>query len=239
MTMVIKTQTYAHKKKFIDLFAGIGGFQLAFHNLGAECVFASEINEHARRTYEANFRKLSPKLFKQGKGNFARDIAKVDSSTIPDFDILCAGFPCQPFSQAGAKRGFYYRAQNRGNMFFEIIRIIRDKKPAAFILENVSHLKNHNKGRTIAIMRSLLEDLGYSFSCQVVRASSHGFPQHRPRLFMVGFRFDLANTEEFQFPAKESLQIFISDILGGVCNKKVGFTIRVGGAGSGINDRRN
>ena len=104
------------KLKFIDLFAGIGGFHLAFHNLGCECVFASEIDLHARKTYEDNFRAVSPELF---KGNlFNSDILKVDYEDIPDFDILCAGFPCQPFSQAGHKRGFSEGREDRGNMFF-------------------------------------------------------------------------------------------------------------------------
>ena len=111
------------KLTFIDLFAGIGGFHLALHNVGAECVFASEWDEAARLTYETNFAKLSPSLFK--KGNFAGDITVVNKKSIPDFDILCAGFPCQPFSQAGFKKGF---ADIRGTLFFDIAEIIKIKK---------------------------------------------------------------------------------------------------------------
>jgi DNA (cytosine-5)-methyltransferase 1 len=134
------------KLTFIDLFAGIGGFHLALHNVGAECVFASEWDEAARLTYETNFSKLSPKLFENG--NFAGDITAVDKKGIPDFDILCAGFPCQPFSQAGFKKGF---ADIRGTLFFDVAEIIRVKRPKAFFLENVRGLYSHDKGRTFDI----------------------------------------------------------------------------------------
>lgn len=117
--------------KFIDLFAGIGGFHLACHNLGGECVFVSEWDKNARVTYTANFKNISPLLFDEG-GNptdkFAGDITKVDEKDIPDFDILCAGFPCQPFSQAGLKRGF---EDTRGTLFFDVARIIKEKQPKA------------------------------------------------------------------------------------------------------------
>ena len=136
------------KIKFIDLFAGIGGFHLALHKLGAGCVYASEIDEEARKTYETNFKKISPNLFKSNNKFFNKDILMEDYSTIPDFDVLCAGFPCQPFSQAGYKRGFGENKESRGNMFFVIRDIIKKKKPKAFFLENVKYLINHDKGRT-------------------------------------------------------------------------------------------
>jgi len=132
---VSKRQKLSKQVKFIDLFAGIGGFHLALHNLGAECVFASEINPYARKTYIHNHSQISPHLFEAN--NFIGDIKSVDASNIPDFDILCAGFPCQPFSQAGFKKGFEDSKENRGNLFFDIIKIIKSKKPAAFFLENV------------------------------------------------------------------------------------------------------
>ena len=218
--------------KFIDLFAGIGGFHLAFHNVGAECVFASEWNEAARLTYEANFSKISPQLFK--KGNFAGDITIVNKEEIPDFDILCAGFPCQPFSQAGFKKGF---ADIRGTLFFEIAEIIRVKQPQAFFLENVRGLYTHDKGRTFEIVKkTLTQELGYSFHHAIVRASDHGLPQHRPRLFMMGFREP--NTE-FQFPKKRKLKFTMSDVMKGDVGREIGFTLRVGGKRSPIHDRRN
>lgn len=225
----------SHAYKFIDLFAGIGGFHLALSDLGAECVFAAEIDVHARKTYEENFRPNNEKLFTAG--NFSSDITEVNPARIPKFDILCAGFPCQPFSQAGYKRGFQDLNNNRGNMFFEIVRILDDKRPSAFFLENVLHLKNHDEGRTFKTIQRTLEKLGYSFYFNVVRASDFGLPQHRPRIFMVGFLNDSKRTFEFAKP--EPLKIFMSDVFGEPCNKSIGYTLRVGGKGSGINDRRN
>lgn len=223
--------------KFIDLFAGIGGFHLALHSLGAECVFASEINPHARKTYIHNYSKISPQLFK--KNNFAGDIKEIDLADIPDFDILCGGFPCQPFSQAGYKRGFSDAKENRGNLFFDIVEIMKAKKPSAFFLENVRHIKNHDNGQTFKIVQNTLETLGYSFHHKMVKASDHGLPQHRPRIFMVGFRDETTNESDFKFPDAEPLEMTMSDIFGRPCNKSIGYTLRVGGRGSGLMDRRN
>jgi DNA (cytosine-5)-methyltransferase 1 len=220
------------KLTFIDLFAGIGGFHLALHNVGAECVFASEWDDAARHTYETNFSKISPAIFK--KGNFAGDITEVNKKEIPDFDILCAGFPCQPFSQAGFKKGF---ADIRGTLFFDIAEIIRIKKPKAFFLENVRGLYTHDEGRTFeTIKRVLTEDLGYSFHHAIVKASEHGLPQHRPRLFMVGFRDP---DTEFVFPKKRKLKFTMSEVMKGHVDREIGFTLRVGGKRSPIDDRRN
>ncbi len=220
------------KLSFIDLFAGIGGFHLALHNVGAECVFASEWDDAARLTYEKNFSKLSPNLFK--KGNFVGDITAVDKKKIPDFDILCAGFPCQPFSQAGFKKGF---ADIRGTLFFDIAEIIKIKKPKAFFLENVRGLYSHDGGRTFeTIKKTLTEELGYSFHHAIVKASDHGLPQHRPRLFMVGFK---DRDTEFKFPEKRKLKYTMSDVMKGDVEREIGFTLRVGGKRSPIDDRRN
>ena len=203
---------------------------MALHRLGAECVFASEWDQAARTVYEYNFRALSPQLF---DGRFAGDIQQVDPTTIPDFDLLCAGFPCQPFSQAGYKRGF---GEARGTLFFNIVEILRKKRPAAFFLENVRHLKNHDGGRTFEIIQRLLsEELGYSFHAKIVKASDFGLPQHRPRLFMVGF----ADGSAFEFPRPHRLTTTLSQILGGKTDRDIGYTLRVGGRGSGIDDRRN
>tara|TARA_R110002124_G_scaffold60097_4_gene165067 strand:+ start:822 stop:1748 length:927 start_codon:yes stop_codon:yes gene_type:complete len=226
--------------KFIDLFAGIGGFHLAFHQLGAECVFASEIDPHARLTYEKNFSPISPKLFENG--HFNDDITKIANPDIeiPDFDVLCAGFPCQPFSQAGYKRGFGEKKDKRGNMFFTIASIIAAKKPKAIFLENVRHLKNHDDGKTFDIIKEIItRDLGYTFYWQIVHASDYGLPQHRPRIFMVGFREEDDKDQQFRFPEKQELKFNMSDVWGGKCNKEIGYTLRVGGRGSGLHDRRN
>lgn len=219
--------------KFIDLFAGIGGFHIALNNLGLECVFASEIDTHARKTYKENFYSISKDLF--DNNNFNDDITKIDYKLIPDFDILCGGFPCQPFSQAGYKKGFN---DDRGNLFFHIADIISTKKPKAFLLENVRHLLNHDNGKTFKTIKSIIEEeLNYSFYFKIIKASDFGLPQHRPRLFMVGFANDTLNS--YKFPQSIPLKITMSDVWGAACNREIGFTLRVGGRGSSIEDRRN
>lgn len=229
--------------KFIDLFAGIGGFHLALHKLGLKCVFASEIDKFARETYVHNFKKISPELFKNNY--FNGDITKIKeeniTDSIPDFDILCGGFPCQPFSQAGYKKGFN---DERGNLFFNIAKIIEKKQPKAFFLENVRHLLSHDQGKTFQRIRSIIEDeLNYSLYKQVIKASDFGLPQHRPRVFIVGFkkdRFKDTDNQCFQFPEpKKKLDLTMSDIWGGQCSREIGLTLRVGGRKSPINDRRN
>jgi len=224
--------------KFIDLFAGIGGFHIAMESLGGECVFASEIDPFARKTYEHNFKKTNPDLF--NKGMFNDDIRKINPIDLPDFDVLCAGFPCQPFSQAGHKRGFNdTHKSERGNLFFNIVEILEAKKPKAFFLENVRGIVNHDRGNTFKVIRDIIEnELGYSFHYQVVKASDYGLPQLRPRTFMIGFKNEgvLSN---FSFPSKIPLKFNMSDVWGGKCSREIGFTLRVGGRGSNINDRRN
>lgn len=230
------------KYKFIDLFAGIGGFHYAFHELGAECVFASEIDPYARKTYEYNLRTLSPKLFESNK--FNDDILNITyndiNKEIPDFDILCAGFPCQPFSQVGFKRGFKEEKDSRGNMFFKIRDIIRVKRPKAIFLENVRHLLKHDDGKTFSIIKDIInKELEYDFHYKIVKASDFGLPQHRPRLFMIGFRKEDKFNIPFKHPEKIPLRMTMSDVFKGKCNKKIGYTLRVGGRGSGLEDRRN
>lgn len=223
---------------FIDLFAGIGGFHIAMESLGGKCVFASEKDPHARKTYEHNFRSITPELFDNGM--FNDDIRKVDPADLPDFDILCAGFPCQPFSQAGHKRGFNDRRDSdRGNLFFNIAQIIETKKPKAFFLENVQGIMSHDSGNTFRVITNVLEnELGYSFHSKIVKACDYGLPQLRPRTFMIGFKGEglLSN---FEFPMKTPLKLNMSDVWGGQCSREIGFTLRVGGRGSNINDRRN
>ena len=229
--------------KFIDLFAGIGGFHLAFHNAGSECVFVSEKDPYARLTYKENFKKISPHIFKSDlfeSDLFNDDIAKVEPEKVPDHDILCAGFPCQPFSQAGHKRGFDEKHESRGNMFFHIVDILQEKRPKAFFLENVRHLQNHDDGRTFDVIKQILtRDLKYKIYYKIVKASDYGLPQHRPRIFIIGFREEDVYPEEFEFPEKKKLKFTMSDVWGGECSREIGFTLRVGGKGSAITDRRN
>lgn len=222
---------------FIDLFAGIGGFHIALHNLGGECVYASEWNLHARSTYRENFYNICPDLFDNDM--FRGDITlKENQDCIPnDVDILCGGFPCQPFSQAGYKKGF---EETRGTLFFEIAKIIKNKQPKTFFLENVRHLFSHNDGKTFETIKKIIEnDLEYSFAFQIIKASDYGLPTYRPRLFMIGFRNDLKNNIDFRFPDPIPLKFTMSHVFEGRCNKEIGYTIRVGGRGSGIGDRRN
>jgi len=159
--------------RFIDLFAGIGGFRMGMEMSGFECVYSSEINDHACQMYLENF------------GDFPKsDITKVDPKNIPDFDILCAGFPCQSFSICGKQEGFY--DEIRGTLFFDICRVLEAKKPRAFILENVSNLEKHDKGRTLSVMMHSLMSLGYTVTYKVLNAKDFGVPQNRERVIIVG-----------------------------------------------------
>ncbi len=177
------------KFKFIDLFAGIGGFRMAMQNLGGKCVFTSEWDEQAKKTYEANY----------GEVPFG-DITKEETKEfIPDdFDVLCAGFPCQAFSIAGKRGGF---EDTRGTLFFDVAEIIKRRKPKAVFLENVKGLFNHDKGKTLkTILNVLREDLGYFVpNPQILNAKDFGVPQNRERIFIVGFRKDIG-VEEFEYP---------------------------------------
>ncbi|WP_237075734.1 DNA cytosine methyltransferase [Mycobacteroides abscessus] len=212
----------AMRLRMVDLFAGIGGFHLAFQRLGAHCVFACENNPTTRRVYETNFRSTSPELF-DGE-NFAGDITALEPELVPEHDVLTAGFPCQPFSTAGKRRGF---TDTRGLHFFEIARILDSKRPAAFFLENVKGLLRHDGGRTFDIIRAVLtEDLGYSLHAQVIRACDFGVPQLRPRLFMVGFR---RPATPFAFPEPVPLATTLSDVLGGQCERAVSRTLLASG----------
>jgi len=219
--------------KMIDLFAGIGGFHIAFHKVGVECVFASEWDKEARKTYQENFKKISPNMF---DSHFIGDINSITNieKEVPDFDILTGGFPCQPFSNAGFKKGFN---DTRGTLFFNIAEIIRIKKPRAFFIENVRGLLNHDNGKTFEVIKKTIEkDLGYSFHYKIVKASDYGLPQLRPRLFMVGFR---DKNIEFKFPDPVPLKKTMSDVWEEKCSRDIGFTLRCGGRGSHIKDRRN
>lgn len=223
---------------FIDLFAGIGGFHCAFHALGAECVFASENNPYARQTYEHNFKKINSYLFTSKR--FYGDIFKMtqeDMSHLPYFDILCAGFPCQPYSHIGSKQGF---EDERSYAFFVIKDILCIKRPAVFFLENVSHILRHNEGKTFDAMLNILQDqLGYTVYYYIVKAYDFGLPQNRRRIFIIGFRSEDEYRKTFIPPDKIPLTMTMSDIFQGKCNKEIGYTLRVSGRGSLLNDRHN
>lgn len=191
---------------FIDLFAGIGGFHTAMHSVGARCVFASEWDKYARISYEENYKVIEPDLFKKDEeGNylyFKGDITEVQPQDIPDFDVCCGGFPCQPFSVAGLRRGF---EDTRGTLFFNIANIVRYKiekgyPPKVLFLENVRGLKNHDKGNTLKVIIATLEELGYEVSYTVLNAKYFGVPQNRERLFIIAWYKKCIDVEEFKFP---------------------------------------
>lgn len=182
--------------KFIDLFAGIGGFRLALERLGGTCVFSSEINPHACEMYQANY----------GENPFC-DITKLDPNTLPDFDILCGGFPCQAFSIAGKKLGF---EEARGTLFFDICRILKIKKPKVVLLENVKNLKDHDKGNTLKVIISSLEDLGYYVQYKLFNAKNFGVPQNRERIIIVA---TLEKAFDFNQVELSEKHICIKDIL--------------------------
>lgn len=188
--------------KFIDLFAGIGGFRLAMQNLGGKCVFTSEWDESAKKTYQANF----------GEVPFG-DITKESTKNyVPDgFDVLCAGFPCQAFSIAGKRGGF---EDTRGTLFFDVAEIIREKRPRAIFLENVKGLRNHDKGKTLAtILNVLRNDLGYYVpEPKIINARDYGVPQNRERIYIVGFRNDLG-IDSFQYPEPTNKDVVLEEIL--------------------------
>ncbi|TAE41569.1 MAG: DNA (cytosine-5-)-methyltransferase [Runella slithyformis] len=196
------------KFKFIDLFAGIGGIRLAYQNLGGKCVFTSEWNNFAKKTYEANF----------GEVPFG-DITKIDEAAIPDHDVLLAGFPCQPFSIAGVSkknalgRNHGFLDETQGTLFFDIARILEHKRPAAFMLENVKNLVSHDKGNTFKVIRNTLTELGYSVHYKVLDGK-HFVPQHRERIIIVGFKNEIFDgNENFTFPQLPEPTAKIKDIL--------------------------
>lgn len=189
------------KFTFIDLFAGIGGFRIAMQNLGGKCVFSSEWDKQAQKTYLLNY----------GEVPFGDITKESTKSFIPDdFDILCAGFPCQAFSLAGKRLGF---DETRGTLFFDVAEIIRRKRPKAFFLENVKGLLIHDKGKTIqTILKTLREDLDYYVpEPQIINAMNFGVPQHRERIYIVGFRKD-QNIKEFKYPTPTDNSKIFSDI---------------------------
>lgn len=183
---------------FIDLFAGIGGIRLGFESVGGKCVFSSEFDEAACRTYEANFGEYP-----------SGDITKILASDIPDFDILLGGFPCQAFSIIGKKEGF--ENETCGTLFFEIERILKEKRPKAFMLENVRNLITHDKGNTFKVIKAHLEALGYNVHAKVLNALDYGVPQKRERIIIVGFSDNVFFTFPDPIPPEKRLKL--TDIL--------------------------
>lgn len=185
-------------QRFIDLFAGIGGFHQSLNHFGAKCVFACEWDKHASQTYQANY-DIEP----------MGDITQIDEKDIPAHDILCAGFPCQAFSISGKQKGF---EDTRGTLFFDIARIVDYHKPKLLFLENVKNFAKHDKGNTLKTVLNVLKELGYDVYYQILNASNFGLPQNRERIYFVCFRQDL-NVQNFSFPQPQADPTALQDFL--------------------------
>ncbi len=189
---------------FIDLFAGIGGFRLAMQGVGGRCVFSSEWDKDARKTYLANFGDLP-----EG------DITQIAATAIPDHDVLCAGFPCQPFSLAGVSArnsrdtAHGFACETQGTLFFDVARIVKEKRPKVVFLENVKNLVNHDKGNTFSVIEKTMRELGYSFSYKIINAQSY-VPQKRVRCYMVCLR---DSDDDFDFPDNQGEPLPLCSIL--------------------------
>lgn len=183
---------------FIDLFAGLGGFRLSLESLGAKCVYSNEWNKAVQKVYAENFADTP-----EG------DITQINENTIPDHDILCAGFPCQAFSISGKQRGF---EDSRGTLFFDVARIVRAKRPKIVFMENVKNFATHDGGRTLAVVKATMEELGYQFNQEVLNAVDYGIPQKRERIYMICFRKDL-NASDFSYPKPFKLERHVEDFL--------------------------
>ncbi|MDD6178136.1 MAG: DNA cytosine methyltransferase [Ruminobacter sp.] len=183
---------------YIDLFAGLGGFRLALESLGCSCVYSNEWDKDVAKVYKENF----------GDDPLG-DITKVDEKKLPNFEILCAGFPCQAFSISGKKLGFL---DSRGTLFFDVARITKEKNPKVVFMENVKNFATHDGGKTLAVVKATMEELGYNFFYKVLNAADFGIPQKRERIYMVCFRKDL-KVESFNFPKSFPLTKHVEDYL--------------------------
>lgn len=181
--------------KFIDLFCGIGGFRIGFEKNNYECVFSSDFEPNAQKTYEANFNEKP-----------YGDITKIDPKIIPNFDVLTAGFPCQPFSISGKKKGF---EDTRGTLFFDICRIVSEKNPKVLVLENVKHFIHHDKKRTLSVVIESLKNLGYNVSYKILNLKDYGLPQNRERLFIVACKNNFFDFEKMNENKSKPLKEFL------------------------------
>jgi DNA (cytosine-5)-methyltransferase 1 len=210
------------KLKFIDLFAGIGGIRIALENAGFECVFSNDFDKNCKVTFDYNFANKNSSI-NQNHELFLSDISKIQNQQIPACDILAGGFPCQPFSIAGYRQGFNDQ-KGRGNVFFDITRIISDKKPQVILLENVKNLKSHDNGETIKIIYQELKNLGYHVCDKVMNSLDYGnLPQNRERIYIIAFK-DKNSFEKFNFPNKISLSKTIQDCLEKEVDEKYYYT---------------
>ncbi|MCT4575109.1 MAG: DNA cytosine methyltransferase [Alphaproteobacteria bacterium] len=218
---------FKKKYKYINLFSGIGCWELGFEKLPMKNILSCEIDNQARKTFKANFSHLP--LFKNEYTYYPKDIKQLDADKVPEFDILIASPPCQSFSSAGKRRGLLDKTEDKGNMFFHVLNIVKNKKPKAFILENVKGLLTAEKGRSFKIVSDLFKNAGYDFYYKVLKGSDYGIPQIRQRVFMVGFRKDL-NVKNFEFPSPLPLKFTMKDVF--KCkeiNREIGHTLMARG----------
>ena len=221
-----KNEQQIQQVKFIDLFCGIGSFHYSFEKLGFKCVMASDICESAKNTYKENYGM-----------DVLDDICEIDPSKIEDYDILCAGFPCQPFSQAGHHKGF---EDSRGTMFSQVMRFVKQNIPKVVILENVQALLNHDNGNSFATIKTELENEGYTVLHNVLKCSDYGIPQMRKRLFIIGFKnIDVHNLDKFFNLNEYKKNTTLTEYLGQNFKKDIAYTLRCGGKHSPIDDRHN
>ncbi len=216
------------KLKFVDLFCGIGSFHYSFNKFGWECVMSCDIDNAVKQTYKENYNQEP-----------LGDITKIEPKNIPPFDILCAGFPCQPFSQCGQHKGF---DDERGTLFFNIMKFVKLHKPKIIILENVQGLLTHDSGNTFKTIKTQIESEKYIVGHRILKCSDYGIPQMRKRLFIVGIRDDLEfknNLNDILNFKEYEKQVSLSTYLGKNFEKEIAYTIRCGGKNSPINDKHN
>ena len=212
--------------KYIDLFCGIGSFHYSFKKFNFKCIMACDIYKAACNTYKLNFNQ-------EPLGN----ICDIDPETLDEYDILCAGFPCQPFSQAGKKKGF---DDKRGTMFSQVMKFIKINEPRIIILENVQGLVNHDKGKTFSSIKKELDNHGYNIIYKVLKCSDYGIPQMRKRLFIIGFKnIEINDIDNFFDLNIYKKNVTLSEFLEKDFEKEHAYTIRCGGRNSPIDDRHN
>ena len=182
--------------KTLDLFAGVGGVRTGMERAGFDTVYGNDVEPKCKLTYDLNFK----------PGLTVGDIQQIDIDSLPDFDVLTGGFPCQPFSISGKRLGFN---DTRGTLFFRIAEILHERKPSMFLLENVKMLYHHDGGKTFGVIQDVLQDLGYHIHYDILNALDYGIPQNRERVFIVGFREDVP----FKFPKKQKLELSVKDLL--------------------------
>ena len=222
------TTSTNEKMKFIDLFCGIGSFHYSFKKLNWECVMSCDIDRAVKETYKENYG-ITP----------LGDITKIEPNNIPTYDIICAGFPCQPFSQCGQHKGF---EDKRGTLFFHIMKFVEHHKPKIIILENVQGLLNHDEGKTFERIKCDIKAANYSITFKVLKCSDYGLPQMRKRLIIVGVRNDIPlvkHIEKILVLDEYKKEKTLSELLGKKFEKTTAYTIRCGGRNSPINDKHN